>query len=76
MTGDHDYGPALDRLIDGGPAHPSWGGPPRRPVPPRALPRHLAGPVRRLPRPANDRVALTRRRRTLAALTRITRRTR
>lgn len=69
---DFDHGPAVDRLIDGGPPHPSWGGPPR-PVPPPALPRHLAGPVHRTPRPTGDRAAVTRRRRTLAALTRITR---
>lgn len=68
---DHDFGPAVDRLIDGGPPPESWGGPPR-PIPPRPLPRHLCNPAPRR-RWGADRATTSRRRRYLRVLDRIVR---
>jgi hypothetical protein len=72
---DHDFGPAVARLIDGGSPPPeSWGGPPR-PLPPRPVPRHLRAaaptPRQRAATARADQRATTRRRRVLDALARI-----
>ena len=69
-NGDWDYGPAVDRLINGGPP------PAPRPLPPRPLPAHLRPATTITARQArHDHATVTRLARARTALARITRRT-